>query len=113
MWPALADQPCIAGKLSQDGLAFELVQVRTGPCVGKPTHRGVDVVGTPEAIVAEMRSTFARMFSPEGETVRVKVEWTSRALREDRREGVAFIEMDRLGRVAQAAPLDERAVQCR
>lgn len=77
------------------------MQVRTGPHNSRPTARGVDIVATPEAVVAEMTAVFTQLFGPEGEVVRRKVDEVSKSLRVDRREGEARRQMERLGAVGK------------
>lgn len=44
------------------GIGIELIQVRTGPSIGKPTYRGIQHLGgTQETIEEELRSVFRRM----------------------------------------------------
>ncbi|KAF9515824.1 glycosyltransferase family 1 protein [Hydnum rufescens UP504] len=66
-WPCMTDQPISAANLSVNWrVAFELIQVRTGPSVGQPTYRGPTVVGSTEAIENEMREVWAAMRGEEG-----------------------------------------------
>lgn len=68
----LFPEPFIASALSQPpfSAAFELIQIRTGPNVGRPVYRGGFVEGTDAAIREEMRDVFARARGPEGEEKR-------------------------------------------
>lgn len=48
-------------------IAYELVQVRNGPnIIGKPVARGGTVVGTREAVIDEMCSTWSLMRGEDG-----------------------------------------------
>lgn len=88
------------GSLSLTSTLMNL-EVRTGPHNSRPTARGVDIVATPEAVVAEMTAVFTKLFGPEGDVVRRKVDEVSEALKADRREGEARKQMGRLGAVGK------------
>jgi hypothetical protein len=70
-------------------VAFELIQVRTGPSVGKPTYRGPTVLGWTEAIENEMREVWAAMRGEEGKAVRRRMEALHDLLRRSREDGLA------------------------
>lgn len=76
--------------------------MRTGPAIALPTARGVKIEGTPEAVVAEMKDVFGKMFGTEGAEVRKRVEQKSRELRVDRASGQAREGMKKLGAVGRA-----------
>ncbi|KAG8975328.1 hypothetical protein FRC05_005887 [Tulasnella sp. 425] len=69
-WPFAADQPVHAAYLTENlDAAFELVQVRTGPGA-RPPHRGGKVIGTDEAIAAEIRQILADLKGEVGQRKR-------------------------------------------
>jgi hypothetical protein len=70
-------------------VAFELIQVRTGPSIGKPTYRGVTVLGTTEAIENELREVWAAMRGEEGKAVRQRMEALHDLLRKSKENGLA------------------------
>ena len=70
-------------------VAFELIQVRTGPSIGKPTYRGVTVLGSTEAIENEMREVWAAMRGEEGKAVRRRMEALHDLLRKSKKDGLA------------------------
>ena len=93
----------IAGVLSQPpySAAFELIQLRTGPNVGRPVMRGGFVKGTDEAIRTEMRDVFARARGEEGEEKRRNMLKLRDIVRQSTFEetGLSWDAMNRLGRV--------------
>lgn len=73
-WPLDADQPGNAAYLTLSlDVAFELVEVRTGPGL-QPLYRGVQPTGTIEAIAAEARSTLQKARGADGERKRRNAE---------------------------------------
>jgi len=63
LWACMTDQPVSASQVSlSHRIGIELIQVRTGPSVGKPTYRGVQHAGgAREAVEEELRGVFTRM----------------------------------------------------
>ncbi|KIK53865.1 glycosyltransferase family 1 protein [Collybiopsis luxurians FD-317 M1] len=97
LWPYSIDQPLIANQVSVGlGLAFELVQVRNGESIGKPTHRGPIVEGTQEAVEAEMTDVWAKMRGEEGQKMRERVVKFGNAMKEDYKDGKARQAMNRV-----------------
>ena len=69
------------------GVAFELIQVRNGPSIGKPTYRGITPLGTPEALSAELADTWVRMRGVEGSEMRRKMVGLRQTVTQSWREG--------------------------
>ncbi|KAH7876746.1 uncharacterized protein C8R40DRAFT_115066 [Lentinula edodes] len=90
LWPYTMDQPLIANQLSvRLKLAYELVQVRNGESIGRPTHRGSIVEGTQEAIEEEMREIWKLMRGKDGAEMRQRVIAFSKAMKIDHWQGAA------------------------
>ncbi|KAE9408698.1 hypothetical protein BT96DRAFT_1013318 [Gymnopus androsaceus JB14] len=90
LWPYTIDQPLIANQLSVGlGLAYELIQVRNGENIGRPTHRGPVVHGTREAVEKEMSDVWKIMRGEDGAQMRQRVIAFSKAMKEDHRNGIA------------------------
>lgn len=101
MWPCIYDQPGIAAQFSQVlNIAFELLQIRTGPSVGRPTYRGPIVEGTPEAIVAEFNEVFSQLEEHAGKEKRANIVRLREEMGKHREEGgEEWKQMRRLGRL--------------
>ena len=68
-------------------VGFELIQVRNGASVGRPTARGITPTGTLEALNRELADTWAKMRGKEGDIVRKNMENVGEVLRASWREG--------------------------
>lgn len=77
-------------------VSFELIQVRTGPSVGRPAYRGPTTLGTHEAVLAEMAETWALMRGPVGKQMRERVEGLHETLKLSWASGEAKHDMLRL-----------------
>ncbi|KAJ7648514.1 hypothetical protein B0H17DRAFT_1148018 [Mycena rosella] len=68
VWPTNAEQPINAALISSGAnpVAFELVQVRTGPHLGPSLRGSKTITGTVEDASAEFNATFAVARGPEG-----------------------------------------------
>jgi len=97
MWPGAWDQPFIASQLSAAGVAYELVQPRTGHNIGRRTARGVVVKGTTEAIRAEMEAVFLSASGKDGDEMRARMKALGERVREDCDHGEAKASMIALG----------------
>jgi len=98
LWPIMADQPQNAAHLSIDlGVAIELIQVRTGPGVGRPTYRGITPMDSPGALMAEFAGTWERLRGTEGLQMTMKIRALSKAVRESRKDGKSHEAMMSLG----------------
>ncbi|KAK4687104.1 hypothetical protein P7C73_g3015, partial [Tremellales sp. Uapishka_1] len=85
-WPlAHSDQAVNAALLStrEKKLAFELLQIRQGYAIA-PAKRGVEVIGTRDAIVAEFKDVIGSAFGQEGAEIRANVAAMSQAMRQDK-----------------------------
>ena len=80
------------------GVAIELVQVRTGPGVGRPTYRGITPVDSPEALMAEFVETWKRLRGPEGLQMTVNIKALNEAMRDSRKDGKSHEAMMSLGK---------------
>lgn len=83
-------------------MGIELIQVRTGPSIGKPTYRGVQHLGgTREAIQSELREVIARMRNDDdddddsGRAIRARVEAMQKKFLESSESGRALQAMMR------------------
>ncbi|KAG8927744.1 hypothetical protein FRC01_006990 [Tulasnella sp. 417] len=86
-WPFAADQPVHAAYLTENlDAAFEVVQVRTGPGA-RPPRRGGQVVGTDEAIAAEIRQVVADLKGEVGQRKRMNIEAVQRQFLEAKTPG--------------------------
>ena len=70
-------------------LSFELIQVRTGPGVNKPTYRGIQHENSLEAVKREMAETWKHMRGPEGDAMRERVEKMGERFEQSWRSGLA------------------------
>ncbi|KAJ7436043.1 hypothetical protein FB451DRAFT_1308094 [Mycena latifolia] len=99
MWPTNAEQPVNAALLSSgpDAVAFELLQVRTGPQIGSSLRGGPKITGTVEDASAEFAARFEAARGPEGAKLATNARKMAKALRENR-AGEAAEELVRLAR---------------
>ncbi|KAF8577002.1 glycosyltransferase family 1 protein [Ramaria rubella] len=90
-WPMEVDQPATAAHLTLVlDVAFEMLEVRTGPGL-KPLWRGIQPVGTDEAVTAEARNVIRGTRSPEGVRKRKKAEALRDRLKKEWEEGGASL----------------------
>ena len=61
--------------------------MRTGPGVGKTTHRGIIPLDTPESLSAEFSDTWKRMRGEDGMKMRVKMQALREAMRQSWSDG--------------------------
>ena len=80
------------------GVAIELIQVRTGPGVGRPTYRGIIPVDSPEALMAEFAETWKRLRGAEGLQMTMKIRALNKAVRQSWEDGKSHEAMMSLGR---------------
>jgi len=99
MWPDAWDANFIARKYEELGIAIELLQVRTRH-VGR-TARGVKIVGTEEAMVAEMKDVIEVFKSDRGDKIRMRVQEVRKLVLEDMEAGDSFRGMLELGHLAE------------
>ncbi|KAK4688427.1 hypothetical protein P7C73_g1687, partial [Tremellales sp. Uapishka_1] len=86
-WPGAYDQPLIANELAGKGVGKYLVQIRTGPNIGKTTYDGVLVEGTEAAMRKEFRETFEMFSTAEGAKIRDNMRALSEELHADAEPG--------------------------
>ncbi|KAF9527938.1 hypothetical protein CPB83DRAFT_855468 [Crepidotus variabilis] len=97
LWPCMTDQPIAASILTLNfQVAFELIQVRTGPSVSRPTYRGPTPLGTHEAILEEMADVWARLRGSEGRQMRDRMELLHEKLKLSWSSGEANADMIKL-----------------
>ncbi|KAG9012068.1 hypothetical protein FRB93_002211 [Tulasnella sp. JGI-2019a] len=103
LWPIAYDQPYIAAVLTRKHkVAFELLQVRTGINVGRPTAgSGTIVLGTDAAIREEMRSVLTLTRGEDAEALRSNMKVLQRAFKESHDSGTARQAMERFGHIAE------------
>ncbi|KAF8327593.1 uncharacterized protein EI90DRAFT_3126930 [Cantharellus anzutake] len=90
LWPCMTDQPIASMNLTLNWkLAFELIQVRTGPGAGKPTYRGIQHENSIEAVKREMAETWKLMRGPEGRGVRERVNQMGENFEQSWKNGLA------------------------
>ncbi|KAJ6569786.1 hypothetical protein DFH09DRAFT_429694 [Mycena vulgaris] len=99
VWPTIAEQPMNAALLSSEPnpVAFELLQIRTGPQLGPSLRGGPKITGTVEDTTAEFEGTFAAARGPKGVILTANAQRMARALREAR-AGEVSDELIRLAR---------------
>ncbi|KAJ7436023.1 hypothetical protein FB451DRAFT_1344681 [Mycena latifolia] len=99
IWPTNAEQPINAALLSSgaDAVAFELLQVRTGPQLGPSLRGGPKITGTVEDASAEFAATFTAARGQEGARLAANAGKLGRALKEAR-EGETADEIVRLAK---------------
>ena len=86
-WPLDADQPANAAHITLNlDIAFEMIEVRTGPGL-KPLHRGGRPTGTIEAVISEVRSVLQRARGPEGDRKRRNAESMGEKWKKEWEEG--------------------------
>ena len=78
-------------------VAIELIQVRTGPVVGRPTYRGITPVDSPEALMAEFTETWKRLRGTEGLQMLMNIRALNKAVKESRRDGMSYKALLSLG----------------
>lgn len=75
MWPFGADQPLNAVHLSENlGVAYELIEVRSGHGLKPILRNGRKAAGTTEALQAEARDVLTRAFGEDGAKKRAKLQ---------------------------------------
>ncbi|EIW62965.1 UDP-Glycosyltransferase/glycogen phosphorylase [Trametes versicolor FP-101664 SS1] len=75
MWPFGADQPLNAVHLSENlGVAYELIEVRSGHGLKPILRNGRQAAGTTEALQAEARDVLAKAFGEDGAKKRAKLQ---------------------------------------
>ncbi|KIY47558.1 UDP-Glycosyltransferase/glycogen phosphorylase [Fistulina hepatica ATCC 64428] len=92
LWPFTIDQPIIAAQLSLiHRVAFELLEVRTGPNRGQAPYRRQDkpISGKLEDVAAEMRDLWVKIRGQEGAEMRERVLHLRDRMREDWSHGGA------------------------
>ncbi|KAJ6569865.1 hypothetical protein DFH09DRAFT_1277941 [Mycena vulgaris] len=99
VWPTIAEQPINAALLSSEPnpVAFELLQIRTGPQLGPSLRGGPKITGTVEDTTSEFEGTFAAARGPKGAILTANAQRMARTLREAR-AGEVFDELIRLAR---------------
>ena len=80
------------------GAAIELIQVRTGPGVGRPTYRGITPVDSPEALMAEFAETWKRLRGAEGLQMTMNMRALNKTVRKSKEDGKSYEAMMSLGR---------------
>ncbi|KAH9903095.1 UDP-Glycosyltransferase/glycogen phosphorylase [Cubamyces lactineus] len=81
VWPIIADQPGNAVHVSENlGIAYELLQVRTGNGLGRIYRTGKAPVGTIKAVREEVRDVLARAFGEDGEKKRARIQELRKAM---------------------------------
>ena len=96
--PSGADQPVLASQLTRAGAAIELKQIKSfkNPSFTR-LYSGVDVIGTEEAIRAEMEGVWARMLGKDGDSMRRGMGKFKEISETSRREGSSWLAMEALG----------------
>ena len=78
-------------------VAIELIQVRTGPAVGRPTFRGITPVDSPDALMAEFTETWKRLRGTDGVQMLMNIRALNKAIKESRRNGMSYKALLSLG----------------
>ena len=78
-------------------VAIELIQVRTGPAVGRPTFRGITPVDSPDALMAEFTETWKRLRDTDGVQMLMNIRALNKAIKESRRNGMSYKALLSLG----------------
>ena len=68
-------------------VGFELIQVRNGLALGKPTARGITPTGKLEDLEAELAETWVKTRGDEGEAVRVRMVGVGEVVKESWKNG--------------------------
>ncbi|KAJ6575624.1 hypothetical protein DFH09DRAFT_1150729 [Mycena vulgaris] len=99
VWATNAEQPINAALLSSEPnpVAFELLQIRTGPQLGPSLRGGPKITGTVEDAAAEFEAVFAAARGSKGAVLTANAKKMAQALREAR-AGEASDELIRLAR---------------
>ncbi|KAJ6569765.1 hypothetical protein DFH09DRAFT_1154726 [Mycena vulgaris] len=99
VWPTNAEQPINAALLSSEPnpVAFELLQIRTGPQLAPSLRGGTKITGTVEDAAAEFEAVFAAARGSKGAVLAANAKKMAQALREAR-AGEASDELIRLAR---------------
>ncbi|KAG8879662.1 hypothetical protein FRB98_005572 [Tulasnella sp. 332] len=102
LWPIAFDHPYISAVVTREAkVAFELLQVRTGVNVGRPTAgTGTTVTGTDASIREEMRSVFEAMSGQAGKELRDNVKVLQKVFRDSHKSGGARQAMERFGHIS-------------
>lgn len=79
------------------GVAFELIQPRTGIKRGKRTARGVVIEGTDEAFAQELSGIIGQLRGPKGDEMRQRAREVKELVLEDMRAGRSHQTMLDLG----------------
>lgn len=78
-------------------MAIELIQVRVGPCIGRPTYREITPLGTPEALFTEFSETWKRLRGADGQKILANIRALSKKVKGSRRDGTAYRAIMSLG----------------
>lgn len=100
---AFLSEPMLSNWLTVDkDVAFELLQVRYGICIGKPVYRspGTIVEGTSSAIRSEARCVFEEMRGEAGERKRTNMKVLQESMRKSHDSGESHRTMAKLAHFA-------------
>ena len=87
-WPFGGDQSLNAIHMTDNlNVAYELIEVRTGPGLHPIYRNGRKPVGTVDAVKAEAREVLAKAFGEDGAQKREKLKALTHALRHEWEEG--------------------------
>ncbi|CAD6576778.1 MAG: hypothetical protein TREMPRED_001769 [Tremellales sp. Tagirdzhanova-0007] len=96
--PFGADQPVLASQLIRAGAAIELEQIKSFKDPSSTRlYSGVDIIGTEEAIKAELAGVWAKMLGEEGDSMRRGMKRSKDVCEKSRREGSSWLAMEAVG----------------